>query len=261
LLKDRLIGRLDFALSRRDSAARAVAPGDSSTIVSGAPGTASLRGTVVGGDGRPMRDAVVSVLGTPRSAHTDGAGAFLVDHIPAGTRTIEVRSIGLLPMTVSMDFATNAARDTTLSVSRQAQPLKPVAVKGSAILPSWMERSGFETRRLQGMGAFVTEQDIARHNFSELINVLEGVRGVRVNWNSAAGISFPLPSLVGGGARCVPNYFLDGVRFPDDFAQLSGLARPEAIKGIEVYSSPGTTPAQYDLFSSTGCGSIVIWTR
>src|ERR1035441_4875066 len=115
-------------------------------------------------------------MGTARSGRTAVPGAFHVDHIPAGTRTIEVRSIGLLPMTVSMDFATNAARDTTLSVSRQAQPLKPVAVKGSAILPSWMERSGFETRRLQGMGAFVTEQDIARHNFSELINVLEGVR-------------------------------------------------------------------------------------
>src|ERR1019366_9680295 len=94
LLKDRLIGRVDFALSRRDTAARTVALGDSATSAAGVPGTASLRGLVLGGDGRPMRDAVVSIMGTPRSAHTDVAGAFLVDHIPAGTRTIEVRSIG-----------------------------------------------------------------------------------------------------------------------------------------------------------------------
>jgi protocatechuate 3,4-dioxygenase beta subunit len=269
LLNDRLIGRVDFALSRRDSAARVVALGDSSSVAAGS-GTASLRGTVVGGDGRPMRDAVVSVLGTPRSAHTDGAGAFRIDHIPAGTRTIEVRAIGLLPMTVSMDFATNAARDTTLSLSRQAQPLKPVAVKGSAILPSWMVRSGFETRRLQGMGAFVTEQDIARHGFSDLISVLQGVRGVNVQWGGTGktgGISFPLPYLLGvsslqGSLRCRPNFFLDGAPFPrSDFKGLSSIVQPGQIKGIEVYSSPGTIPAQYDLTSSTGCGSIVIWTR
>ena len=206
------------------------------------------------------------ILGTTRSAHTDVAGAFLVDHIPAGTRTIEVRSIGLLPMTVSMDFATNAVRDTTLSVSRQAQPLKPVAVKESGTTMSWMEKLGFETRRSQGLGAFVTEQDIKRHTFSDLISVLQGVRGVHVEFGGAAGISFPMPYLLGvssvrGGVRCAPNYFLDGARFPNDFTQLSGIAHPEAIKGIEVYSNPGTIPAQYDLTSSTGCGSIVIWTR
>src|ERR1035437_7043951 len=81
LLNDRLIGRVDFALSRRDSAARAVALGDSATSAAGVPGTASLRGTVVGGDGRPMRDAVVGILGTQRSAPTDGAGAFRMNHI------------------------------------------------------------------------------------------------------------------------------------------------------------------------------------
>ncbi len=273
LLNDRLIGRVDFALSRRDSAARAVALGDSSR--SAVPGTASLRGEVRGGgDGRPMHDAIVSVLGTPRSGRTDVAGAFRVDHIPAGTRTIEVRAIGLLPMTVSMDFATNAARDTTLSVSRQAQPLKPVAVNERGTTLSLMVNDGFYKRQKQGMGAFVTQADIARHGFSDLIEVLEGLRGVRVEWNSdrrsESGFSTPMPFLLGvsspgGGVYCRPNFFLDGAPFPvrrkEDYRDLSGFLPPVWIKGIEVYSSPGTIPVQYDLTSSTGCGSIVIWTR
>ena len=269
LLQDRLIGRLDFALSRRDSAARAVAMGDSSTLAAGVLGTASLRGTVVGGDGRPMRDAVVRVMGTARSGRTDVAGAFHVDHIPAGTRTIEVRAIGLLPMTVSMDFATNAARDTTLSVSRQAQPLKPVAVKEHETTMSLMVRDGFYRRRSQGLGAYVTEQDITRHGFSDLISVLDGVRGITVEWGGTGktgGLARPLPYLLGvsspqGGFRCSPNFFLDGAPFRDDFRGLTSDVPPEAIKGIEVYSSVGTIPPQYDLTSSTGCGSIVIWTR
>jgi hypothetical protein len=263
LLDDRLIGRADFALSRRDSAARTVARGDSSTVAAGVPGTASLRGTVLGGDGRPMRDAVVSILGTQRSAHTDGAGAFRVEHIPAGTRTIEVRSIGLLPMTVSMDFATNAARDTTLSVSRQAQPLKAVAVKERGASMSLMENDGFDKRRQQGLGAFVTAQDVAKHGYSDLVSVLIGMRGVHFE-TDRSGRRRPFlfgVNSVRSSPYCTPNFFLDGAPYSDAFDILTDIVPPEWIKGIEVYSTSGTIPAQYDLTSSTGCGSIVIWTR
>jgi hypothetical protein len=259
-LNDGLIGRLDFALSRRDSAARAVAPGDSAAIAAGASGSASLRGTVLGDEGRPMRDAIVSILGTQRSVHADAAGAFRIDHIPAGTRTIEVRYVGLLPMTVSMDFATNAARDTLLTIGRKAQALGPVAVKANATLPSWMERSGFEDRRKMGLGAFMTEEEIKRHTFPELITVLQGLRGVRVEFGHIPG-AMGIPYMLSGGRRCTPNYFLDGTHFPNDFSQLTGLVPPERIKGIEAYNSPGTIAIEYDMIASTGCGSIVIWTR
>ena len=74
LPNDRLISRLDFALSRRDSAARGVTLGDSSTIAAAVPGTASLRGLVLGGDGRPMRDAVEKLVG---DAVSDFEGAYI----------------------------------------------------------------------------------------------------------------------------------------------------------------------------------------
>ncbi|MFI5246061.1 MAG: carboxypeptidase regulatory-like domain-containing protein, partial [Gemmatimonadales bacterium] len=266
---DRLIGRADFAISRRDSAARGGLPGDASNVAAVLPGSASLRGVVKGGDGRPARDVVLEVLGTRRSARTDAAGAFRIDKIPAGTRTIDVRSIGLVPMTFSLDFATNQVRDTTLSIGKQAQRMTPVAVKGQSST-SWMERSGFETRRLQGLGAFVTAEDIARHPTEDLTGVLQGMRGMHVEYGTSG---HPMPYLRGGStASCIPNYFLDGVPFKVDgaepggrvtapFSDLAAIARPEMVKGIEVYSNPGTMPAQYDLTSSTGCGSIVIWTR
>jgi hypothetical protein len=98
---------------------------------------------------------------------------------------------------------------------------------------------------------------------------------------------YPLPMLKGitdigftgfrPGSYCIPNFFLDGARFLVDgdlrphggtsdqpqhpFSDLSDSVRPEAIKGIEVYANPGTIPAQFDMMSSTGCGSIVIWTH
>jgi hypothetical protein len=257
-LDDRMIDRVDLRFSRRDSAALASAIAD--TTVKRVTGTASLRGTVVGDNGRPMRNAVVDLMGTRQSVHTDSAGAFRIDHIPAGTRTIVVRYIGLLPLTASMDFATAESRDTLFSIGKKAQALRPVTIRGEAT-PSWMVRSGFEDRRKMGMGAFLTEEEIKSRNESAVINLLDGMRGVHVAWNKAAGISFPEPEFVGMGSHCTPNYFLDGTPFTGDFRQLTGIAPPQVIKGIEVYSSRGTIPALYDLTSTTGCGSIAIWTR
>jgi hypothetical protein len=159
-----------------------------------------------------------------------------------------------------MDFATGAARDTLLTIGRKAQALKAVAVKANATLPSWMERSGFEDRRKMGLGGFVTEEEIKRHTHPELLTVLEEVRGVRIEFRLIGGV-MGFPYMFSGGRRCAPNYFLDGSRFPNDYSQLSALVPPGSIKGIEAYNSPGTIPIQYDLISSTGCGSIVIWTR
>jgi hypothetical protein len=152
--------------------------------------------------------------------------------------------------------------------------MMPVTIDERASSMSLMERDGFDSRRMHGLGAYVTEQDIAKHAFPDLISVLQGVRGVRVEWGPArgseAGFSTPTPSLLGvsspqGGVYCRPNFFLDGAPFPvsrkEDFHDLSAMLPPASIKGIEVYSNPGTIPVQYDLTSSTGCGSIVIWTR
>lgn len=271
LLNRRLISRLNFAISQRDSAARGVVLGDSVSIASGTPGTASLRGRILGTNGRPLRGGVVGIVGTSRVARTDSAGEFRVDRIPAGTRTVEIRSIGLLPTSVSMDFATSMARDTTLSVSMQ-QALKPVTVLGRVGMTSLMERDGFDARVRQGFGTFATEADIARHGFNDLTSILQGMRGVRIEYAPVQGSVYrPMAYLLGigisasGSSKCVPNFFLDGAPYAvasvEDYDDLSGTLPAVWIKGVEVYSNAGGTPAMYDRSALTGCGSILIWTR
>jgi hypothetical protein len=260
-----LIRRVDFAISRRDTAARAVQADSPVQDRSALRGTASLRGVVLGSDGRPLRDAAVSIVGSPDSARTDATGVFHLEGIPAGTRSVQVRSIGLLPTKMSMDFATNGARDTTLSMTRKAQELPAVSVEGQANAASWMVLSGFEERWQHGLGAYVTEQEIARHNFPDLISILRNVRGMHVEYIGKMQ-RLPMPYLLGGSTtKCTPNFFVDGAPYPvttpGEFDDLSAMMRPNVIRGIEVYSNPGSMPAQYDLTSSTGCGSIVIWTH
>lgn len=265
-LDSSVIHRVDLAISRRDSAALGAMAGDSSRRRTSLRGTASLRGVVLGADGRPLRGAEVGVIGLTDSARTDAAGAFHIEGIPAGTRSVQARSIGWLPTTVSMDFATNGLRDATLSLSRKAQDLSPVAVDGRARSTSPMELSGFETRREHALGSFIIAQDIAKHNFSDLGSILRGVRGVHIEYLRRNGLPpLPIPLFLGvsdlKSNYCAPNVFLDGSPFIGSFDDLTNMVRPPLIRGIEVYDSPGEIPAQYDLTSSTGCGSIVVWTH
>jgi hypothetical protein len=280
-LDDRLMRRVDFAVSRRDSAALAIALGDSGGA---RRGTASLKGAVRGADGQALRDAVVEVVGTVRSARTDAAGAFLLEGIPAGTRTIEARSIGFLPEHSMLDFETNAARDTALTISRRAQDLKADTVKAAVKVLSAMETDGFAERRRHALGAYLIASDIARHQYPNLGTVLGEMRGVHLERDGRGAPVVYLNGTIAG--YCPPNVYLDGTLYMQSptaagiqsgakgsasptqrivssgsFDELSLIARPDLIKGIEIYTSPGTIPAQYDMMSSTGCGSIVIWTR
>jgi hypothetical protein len=156
-----------------------------------------------------------------------------------------------------------AAGDTSAPTPRGAQKLAEVAIDEKAVLTSWMVRSGFEDRRKMGMGAFITEQEIAKHDFNDLTSILEGARGVHFYRTPRGAVPYMLGVVSvqkGKGPTCPPNLFLDGAPFLD-YDLLTRIAQPQVIKGIEVYGNPGSVPAQYDLFSSTGCGSIVIWTR
>jgi hypothetical protein len=213
------------------------------------------------GEGRPLGEALVGVVGTPRSSRTDATGAFRISGIPAGTRAVEARSIGLLPLTVSIDFATNAARDTVLSLGRHAQVLRPVTILGRGNPAN--DATGFETPRRQAFGHFVTTEDLARHPAFDLIDVLAKSAQVHVEYGTTGR---PAPYMRGTGpGYCQPNFFLDGAPFVVDqdhpFADLSAFVPTDMIRGVEIYSSSEMIPPLWDLSSSTGCGSIVIWTR
>ncbi|MBI3568556.1 MAG: carboxypeptidase regulatory-like domain-containing protein [Gemmatimonadetes bacterium] len=263
---DQLLRRVDLAVSRKDSAARDIVADASPRIAIGHRGTVTLRGALKEKGGGVVRGATLTVLGTRRTSRTDSTGAFWIDRVPAGTRTVEVRSIGASPVTFTFDLATGVVRDTTLTVDRQAQKLQAVAIKGQQNT-SLMSLDGFDKRKQMGMGAFLTDEDIRKSTFADLNQVLASIRGMKVEYGTSG---YPMPMLRGGAqGSCIPNFFLDGSPYAVDgpgpggasFANLAGLVTPEAIKGIEVYNAVGTIPPQYDKTSSTGCGSIVIWTR
>ncbi|MHB1311711.1 MAG: carboxypeptidase-like regulatory domain-containing protein [Gemmatimonadaceae bacterium] len=169
--------------------------------------------------------------------------------------------------------ADSASRD-----GPRVQPMQPVIVRDSVrVLRSAMERSGFDERRRLGLGAFVTADILSKHHYESLATLLGTVRGVHIEYGTSGR-----PAIYFVGTKdtyCFPSFFVDGALYhlplptlrrmtvgqedPNGiaFGDISAIVPPAVIKGIEVYSSAGGIPPQFDYSSSTGCGSVVIWTR
>jgi hypothetical protein len=171
-------------------------------------------------------------------------------------------------------------RDTAVAAARASQALPAVVVRDSVRSLSPLAMYGFEDRRRMGLGAFVTPEMMAKQHYESLPTLLSTVRGVRISYGNRGEPAVYLRGMV--MPYCVPSVFLDGALFhlgggpieSDPYnlttrsrslstalRDLHSIVPPWAVKAIEVYSNPGSTPAQFDYTSTTGCGSIVIWTR
>ena len=194
--------------------------------------------------------------------------------------------------------AQDSIPDTTRAPRTQALPRVNVVDTLAPRSMSLAAQHGFYARRSHGLGTFVTDTQIAKHHYSDLAAVLSDVHGMHTVLDKGSYHPMLHGTLVG---FCPPNIYVDGALFSRsttlgglnappaasaggrggatsqlaqsssrggisqsssmDFADLSLIVQPDRIKGIEVYQNPGNAPIEFDLFSSTGCGSIVIWTR
>ncbi len=243
-----LVSRADLAVSR--------APGTRAT-------RATVRGTVRRADGRPLAGAVVASAAADSLARADATGGFTLTGIAPGTRTIDVRALGLAPLRVVLDLRSGATVDTTLTLTQSAQPLGAMAITART---DQIDGGGFDRRRRESAGHFLTPADITKHSPSELADVFQGIPSLRVQTaGSRAGVptrQLTMTSSGGMNAYCSPTIFLDGVEFNvGSLAELMDTVKPDQVKGIEVYRTGAPMPPRFDRSIRTGCGSVVVWTR
>jgi hypothetical protein len=257
-----LLARRDFAISRTDPAARVLVR-DSGRVVradSSAPaaGTSAIGGTVRSADGRPQAGALVGVLGTVTSTRASEAGRFRLAAVPAGTRALEIRSVGYTPVTLVVDVASGGSLDTVVTLDKRPQVLAPVSVTAEG---EPADRTGFAARRKKGFGSFLTAKDIQKWQPFDMVSAVALAPSVERDW-TAQGETILLRG--SGGGRCTPHIFIDGGQFEmsgnGSMSELNSLVRPDAIKGMEIYPGP-MIPFEFDRLGDNGCGSVVIWTR
>jgi len=207
--------------------------------------------------GTPIRGAEVHVLDTADAvvsvSSSDDGGVFLATVSEAGTYWLRVTAMGY--DSASTEFFALAPNEN-LSLEFLL-PLKPIPLNSLDVVadprPRWLELKGFYRRKRAGYGYFIEREEIDQSSAVRLTDLLYGIPGVRVYWNSREGDTSVL--LRGKHPRVV----LDGMVLRDT-DEINALVHPYDIEAIEVYPGIGGVPVQYRDYNG-GFGTIVIWTR
>lgn len=216
-------------------------------------GEGRLRGTVRAQDGgTPVAGAQVRIAGGA-DATTDARGEFVLREVPQGTRMLEVRALGFHPTRQAVEIMEGTAPIQVTLATFQAV-LDTVRVTASRMR---LANTGFEERRRQGAGRFLTSEQIMRRatfNTSDLFTMVAGMRVERTMLGDTR------VTVRGPFGRCRPLFVIDGSPMRQLTADdVNAFTHPDDIAGIEVYAGAYVPPEFQDGMS--GCGAVVIWTK
>jgi len=214
---------------------------------------------------RPLGFAEVKILGTDIRIETNSLGRFRFTEVPAGQFLLIVRRIGYRPISSIIQVG---ARDTvrlSFLMEAAAQSLDKVVVTEERRSLKMLE---FEDRRRQGVGFFITQEQLERRNLPVSADYLRMAPSITLAPSpNPSGIPELIAiskreggSFLGDGANaCAMQVVIDGIPMPPRFP-LELLPNPKEIAGIEIYSGAATVPPQFS-GADRRCGMILVWTR
>jgi len=215
---------------------------------------AGLRGTVSDTAGAPIAGADVGIASLHKLARTDDHGHFAFEKIPLGVVELSVRRLGYEPrkLNATVSNTLDFSFDVTLAVNPAVLGALDVSEKRR-----YQAIEGFHQRRVQGIGVYVTRDEIVARNANLPTDVLRQASGVQiVRTRPGQGLRFTSAS--GGRRDCPPTMWIDGQRAPG--IEIDELPIND-IEGIELYRGASTTPPQFWHGSGPSCGTVVVWTR
>lgn len=213
---------------------------------------------------RPLGSADVSVVGVGARVITEDGGRFRILQVPAGQYLLVVRRIGFAPTSGIVEVPANDTLRLSYILARTTNLMDTVRVRATRVSMRMMD---FDQRRSQGVGQFITQEQIERRGSRETSDFLRTLRGIdvsRITTEAFAGtiaLSKREGGSVGGDGTgaCSMQVLLDGIILPR-FFNLDLLPPPKQIAGIEVYSGAATVPPQFG-GADRRCGMILVWTR
>ena len=233
-----------------------IAPGSTTTkSVAGSAesarvrGRATLKGTVLDENQRPVADATVYMATADTSVVTNKNGDFVLSGMPAGTHAIQTRRIGFAPVNQTVALRTDSVTEVRI-ISTAVNVIGVYSVR--ADISKGADRAAFENRQKMGFGSFATEKDFVRR--IDMYSVLRQFSGLQVDRD---GGSLRITTNRAAARKCAPSIFVDGM-----FSNLEvvSMMRPSDFKAVEVFPNAGTAPAQY-LGSNSRCGVILFWSK
>jgi hypothetical protein len=215
--------------------------------------TGVIRGRIVEqGAGTPVFGARVTLLGTAKAATTDSGGRFAFGGLAGGLYVVQVSDIGYTKGIFQLELGDGEAIDRAFELTPRTYGLEPMTVEARRRVQG-RRYEEFNQRAARGLGTFITEEQIAKRDPVNLMELLRTVRGVRAE---CAG-SDCIVKFQGQPTGCEPKYILDNL--PSD-SQVAQSLMPRDLYGVEIYRGSAEVPAEYGGMDAA-CGVIVIWTK
>jgi hypothetical protein len=230
---------------------------------------AILAGRVQRPDGTPVPGAIAEVAGTGDSAISNDLGAFTIRGLPSGTHMLIVRSVGFEPASIAVELTRREVRQVVVPMMNATYVLSPVVVQAQQLSLGYAN-VGFSQRRRVGVGQYLTLDDIARRHADQFSDLFTSMHGVRLAYGGPSGTDV----VASRGTHGCLVYVIDGQPFnPIVHGEVDAMLLPASIAGIEVYT-PSEVPEQFRVRSlpsvnefgvptlgTTGCTTIVIWSK
>lgn len=210
----------------------------------------SLRGHVIGDDGKPLDAMRVSLDGAEGEVVTDADGAFAFANVSPGSRMLSVRAIGYSPVAQWIEVFDGQNTPQTVQVS------KPFTLEGVTItakISVRRDRQEFEMRKMSGWGRIIDSTQIRR--VPHLRAALSMIPGINVR-GPQYGRSGDFE--VFGRQGCRAATFVDGVL---DQMELASFIPKDDIAAIEVYTSSAMAPSRFIMVRQDNCPVVLFWTK
>jgi len=204
--------------------------------------------------GLPVAQAEVSVTADSLAAVTGVDGNFVLRNLRAGMRTVSVRRLGFEPMDVPVNVSGTNPNAITVRLATLVPVLAPVSVT-AAYAQEALDRVGFTKRKRGAGGWYLTPEDVASRNATQLPDLLAHAPNLRIAYygSHAAIIAHPR----GPGHGCV-NYFLDGSMWLAGRG-IENSIWPSDVGAVEVYEA-GFAPPEFTRPLQI-CETVVIWSK
>ena len=215
--------------------------------------------------GEPIEGAEVVDVMSRTSAATTRTGTVALSYLPEGGSLVRIQKLGYQPQTLMVEISPADTVPLTILLVALTPTLPTVVTRDSAPKYIGPGLRSFEERRKTGLGRYITETELRKHENARMTNVVQQFPSVRVvcpTRGQRQGECFAISTrpasrraLLGGA--CEIDLYIDGIVVNDNDLQKLNV---NEFAAVEFYSGAATIPAQYSR-SGSSCGVMLLWTR
>ena len=206
--------------------------------------TGSLQGRVADSSGSAVVGAVLTVSGTSLRTSTSSRGAYVLNGVPAGPRTLRIRALGFAPESVSVTAITGEVTNFDVTLRRAATQLAAVVV----VVGSRARHTAAE--ELAVPVDVYTSADIVQQGSTETSQVLA---------NLSPSVNFPKQAVT-DATEIVRPFTLRGLSPDHSLVLINGMRRHQTslLNVFSNGSAPGSSGVDLNAFPSSAVDRIEV---